>query len=239
MRALKIAAIVGVGMMVAGAALAGPWADPAGRVTFNAASGWVTEVQRSSNAQRTIVLTGNANNECYVLTVPNPGTASAPPNRVHALTDPMAAADWQALANSVTPMFPQHNASLTSQSVDTSGFWPIQMAQLGGAERPVLAALTRRPGVDLIGLCWTYGGPDASATYNTFFHSIGSPNDATLQATAQQLDAAHSAATQQTAQQQQAQQQAQQQQQQQQQHVSRTRNGYDRGNGPALNPGPH
>ncbi len=235
MRALKIAAIVGIGMSIAGVALAGPWTDPGGHVTFNSASGWVTEVQRGSNAQRTIVLTGNANNECYVLTVPNSGTASAPPNRVHALTDPISAADWQALANSVTPMFPQHNASLTSQSVDTSGFWPIQMAQLGGGERPVLAALTRRPGVDLIGLCWTYGGPDATATYNTFFHSIGSPNDATLQATAQQQDAAHASA-------QQAAQQTQQQQpqtQQSQQHVSRTHNGYDRGAGPALNPGPH
>jgi hypothetical protein len=209
-------------------------------VTFNAGPGWVTEVQHGSTAQHAIVLTGSANNECYVLTVPNPGTASAPANRVHAYTEELSAADWQTVANSVTPMFPHHNASVTSQSVDTSQFWPIQLAQLGGAERPVTAALTKRPGVDLIGLCWTYGGPDASATYTSFFHSLANPNDATLQATVQQQDAAH-AATQAAASQQADQQQhaAQTQQQQAQQHDSHTRNGYSRGEGAALNPGPH
>ena len=195
MRALTFAAIVGVGLSVAGLAAAGPWNDPAGRVSFNAPSGWVSEVRRANPV--TIVLTGNANNECYVMTAQNPGTAAAQANRIHALTEPMTAADWQTLANSVTPMFPQHNASVTSQSVDTSSFWPLQRASLGGAERPVLAALSHRPGgLDLIALCWTYGGPDATATYKSLFHSLSNSNDATWQATAEQQDAAHTAAQQ-------------------------------------------
>jgi hypothetical protein len=234
MRALKIAAIVGVGMTIAGVAFAGPWNDPAGRVNFTAPSGWVTEAQHSPPSQTT-VLTGNANNECYVFTSRNAGTASAPPNRVHALTDQMSSTDWQALANVNVQMFPHHNAAVMSQSVDTSSFWPLQIAQLSGAERPVLAALSHRPGgLDLVAMCWTYGGPDATATYQALFHSLGNPGDATWQAAASQQDAAQSAAQQAAAAQ--ASQQAQQaeQQTQAQREAARGRNGHARGEGPAL-----
>jgi hypothetical protein len=240
MRALKIAAIVGAGMTIAGVAFAGPWTDPGGRVNFTTPAGWVTEIQHSP-ANQTIVLTGSANNECYVLTPHNAGTASAQANRIHALTDPMSAADWQTLANSVTPMFPHHNATVTSQTVDTSGFWPIQRAQLGGAERPVTAAVAHRPGgLDLVAMCWTYGGPDATATYETFFHSLSNAQDATWQAAAGQQDAARAAAQQAAdAQAAQAAQQHQPQQTREQQEAARGRNGHSRGEGPALNPGPH
>lgn len=231
MRALKIAAIVGIGMGIAGVALAGPWNDPAGRVSFNAPSGWVTQVQRAA-ASQTVVLTGNANNECYVITAQNAGTASATPHRLHTFTDAMAAADWQALANSVRPMFPNGGAQVTSQSVDTAPYWPIQRAQLSGAERPVTAALSHRPGgLDLIALCWSYGGPDPSATFETFFHSIANSNDATWQTASEQQG------EQQAAQQQAAQQQTQQHQQPQQQSQQQTQrnNRLDRhGEGPAL-----
>ena len=200
MRALKVAAIVGVGMSIAGAALAGPWNDPAGRVNFTAPSGWVTQAQRSP-ANQTTVLTGNANDECYVFTSQNASTANATPHQVHALTDPMSASDWATIANAVTPMFPHHNASATGMTVETTGFWPIQRAQVSGAERPVLAALTRRPGVDLVAMCWTYGGPDATATYESVFRSLNNANDATWQAAATQ-QAAEAAARQAAAQQQ-------------------------------------
>jgi hypothetical protein len=229
MRALKVAAIVGVGMTIAGVAFAGPWTDPAGRVNFTAPSGWVTQVQRAN--PQTIVLSGNANNECYIMTAQNAGTATAQPNRVHALTDPMSASDWQTLANSVTPMFPQHNASVTSQSVETSTFWPLQRAQLGGAERPVTAALSHRPGgLDLIALCWTYGGPDATATYESVFRSLSNANDGTWQAAAAQEDAARTAT--------QAAQQQPQQQQPAQQQSSQTQRQRDYHHGAALPPHP-
>ena len=213
MRALTYAAIIGVGVSIAGAALAGPWNDPAGRVSFTAPSGWVTQVQRAN--PQTIVLTGNANNECYVMATPNTNTATATPDRVHRATDPISADAWTAFANSITPMFPNHSAHLVSQTVDTSGFWPIQRAQFTAPDRPVLAALTSRPGLDLMAMCWTYGGPDATATYEALFRSLSNSNDATWQAAATQEDAAHAAARQaaeQAAQQHQQQQTAQQQQ---------------------------
>lgn len=234
MRALKFAAIVGAGMAVAGAAFAGPWSDPAGRVNFTTPSGWATEVQHSSGNQ-TVVLTGSANNECYVLTSQNSGTATAQANRIHALTEPMAAADWQTYANSVRPMFPQHNAAVTSQSVDTSGFWPIQRAQLSGAERPVTAAVSHRPGgLDLIAMCWTYGGPDATAIYETFFHSLSNSQDAAWQATVAEQDAAHQAAQAQAAAAQQAQAAQQGQQSQQQPAQQSGQHHRDYGHGAAL-----
>jgi hypothetical protein len=228
MRVLKIAAIVGVGMTIAGVAFAGPWTDPAGRVNFTAPSGWVTQAQHSP-ANQTTVLTGNANDECYVFTSLNASTANAAPNRVHALTDPMSASDWATIANAVTPMFPHHNASATGMTVETAGFWPIQRAQMGGAERPILAALTRRPGVDLVAMCWTYGGADATATYESVFRSLSNSSDATWQAAAAQQDAAHAAAQQQ--------QQPQQQQQAPAQEASQTRH-RDYSHGAALPPHP-
>ncbi len=232
MRALKIAAIVGVGMTIAGAAFAGPWNDPAGRVSFVTPAGWVTQVQHDN--PQTIVLTGNADDECYVLATPNSATASANADRVHRATDPISADAWTAFANSVTPMFPNHSAHLTSQSVDTSGFWPIQRAQFAAPARAVIAALTSRPGLDLIAMCWTYGGPDATATYEALFHSLSNAQDATWQAAATQQAsdaAAQHAAAEQAAQQHQA--------AQQQAEAARGRNGHPRGEGPALNPGPH
>ncbi|MFZ2030260.1 MAG: hypothetical protein WAU68_08130 [Vitreimonas sp.] len=234
MRALKIAAIVGVGMTIAGVAFAGPWTDPAGRVNFTAPSGWVTQVQRAN--PQTIVLTGNANDECYVMATPNPNTASANADRVHRAVDPISPDAWVTAANAITPMFPNHSAHLTSQSVDTSGFWPIQRAQFTSAARPVIAALTSRPGLDLMAMCWTYGGADATATYESLFRSLSNSQDATWQASAAQqaTDFAAQQAAAQAAAQQAAAQHAQQQQAQ-----SHGRNGRDRADGPALNPGPH
>ena len=116
-------------------------------------------------------------------------------------------------------------------TVESAGFWPIQRAQMGGAERPVLAALTRRPGVDLVAMCWTYGGPDATATYESVFRSLSNSSDATWQAAATQQAA--EAATRQAA----AQEQHQPQQQAPAQNASQTRQ-RDYSHGAALPPHP-
>jgi len=172
-----VAAVMCIGMMAGGAASAEQWNDPAGRVSFNAPRGWIVEVRRAN--PDTIVIAGNADNECYVLAVPNSGTRGASVARVIAgNTGPLSNSAWQGLANAVSPMFPEGNARVVSQSVDTSGLWPQQRAELSGAERPITAVMTSRPGIEITALCWTYGGPDASATYNAFFASLAHPNDA-------------------------------------------------------------
>lgn len=177
--------------LMAGTALAEPWNDPNGRVSFEAPRGWVMEVRRASPG--TIVLAGSANNECYVLATPNSATANASADRSRRATDPIAADAWVATANSISPMFPGRNASLTNQSVDTSGFWPIQRAEFGGGSRPVVAGLTSRPGIDLMAFCWTYAGGDASATYEALVRSLSHPNDAQWRASAEQAEAERAA----------------------------------------------
>jgi len=181
MRGLALAAVIGVGMTLGGVAAAREWTSPNGRITFDAPSGWVMEV-RASDPQ-TVVIAGNANNECYVLAVPNAGTANATPGAARRMATPTPE-QWTSVANAMRPMFPSQNATVTGQSSDSTGFWPIQRAEFSGAERPVMGALQGRPGVDLMAFCWTYGGPDATATYESFFRSLGTPNDAALQAAA-------------------------------------------------------
>lgn len=175
------AAAVCIGMALAATASARVWNDDAGRVSFDSPSSWTVDVQRTS--PDTIVLVGNADQECFVLAVPNSGTSSASATRVRAgLQSQIENAAWESLANAVSPMFPSRNARVTNKSVDTSGFWPIQRAEITGAERPVTAALISRPGMDISAFCWSYGGPDATATYEAFFRSLSHPNDAAWRA---------------------------------------------------------
>jgi hypothetical protein len=132
------------------------------------------EVLRSNPT--TIVIAGSANNECYIMAVPNPGTASASAEAMRTRVSPITPEAWASVANAIPAMFPNQTASVTSQSVDAIGYWPINRAVFSGGERPVIGALTGRPGIDLIALCWTYAGPDATATYEGVFRSLAHPN---------------------------------------------------------------
>lgn len=192
MRKLALAAaVVGLGMTLAGAASARVWTDPNGRVNFEAPTSWVMEV-RVANPQ-TVVIAGNANNECYIFATPNASTASATPGAVRRV-QALSAESWVATANSVRTMFPNQNATVASSSLDSvSSFWPIQRAELSGGERPVSAAIQSRPGLDLMAFCWTYAGADASATYEALFRSLANPNDAAWQQAAES-EPAHTAA---------------------------------------------
>jgi hypothetical protein len=186
MRKTLLGGLAALALMTQTAA-AVPWNDPNGRVSFDAPRGWVMEVRLAD--PQTIVLAGSANNECYILGTPNPGTANASADRIRRLTDPLAADAWLTVANSLVPMFPERNASLVSQSVDTSGFWPIQRAEFTGGARGVIAAVTSRPGIDLMAFCWTYAGGDATATYEALFRSLSHPNEAEWRASAEQARA--------------------------------------------------
>jgi hypothetical protein len=79
--------------------------------------------------------------------------------------------------------------TLTSQSVDTSGFWPVQRAQLASGSRVIYGMVQARPGVELRGFC---SGPDAS--YDSILNSVSHPNDQTWQAAAEAAAVAAAAA---------------------------------------------
>jgi hypothetical protein len=161
---------------------------------FDAPAGWTTSQERSDGFS--YVVTGTANNECHLLARPNTGTASAAAEAIRrtAANDEQFGQDtWLAVANAMTPVFPSNSAQFVSRSSDTSGFWPVQRAELRNGERAVHGAMQVRPGMDLIAMCLTYGGADTTAVYDALIRSFGTPNDATLQAAAEAEAAADAA----------------------------------------------
>jgi hypothetical protein len=195
MRALLLATAFSVGMIVAGTALAAEWSDSEGRMTFDAPAGWATTQEHSEGFS--YVVTGTANNECHFVARPNAGTVSAQAEAVRrtAGDDAQFGADqWTRVANSISPVFPGASAQFVSRSSDTSGFWPIQRAELRNGERAVHGAMQIRPGMDLIAMCLTYGGADSAERYDDIIRSFGTPNDATLQSAAEGQAAAEAAA---------------------------------------------
>ena len=79
---------------------------------------------------------------------------------------------------------------MVSQTVDTSGFWPVQRAELRGPTKTVYGAVLIRPGVEIRAFC---SGATSAATYDSIFASLAHPNDATWQQAAQQQEAERSA----------------------------------------------
>lgn len=208
MRMLALAAVfIGAGM--AGVAAANPYSDA--NLTFTTPNGW--NVERLGADSSAGVLSFNASNDCFFFSIPNPGSAGSSAAAARNTTEPMSQADWTAAAN-VAQMrrdfFPS-GATVVSSSVDTSGFWPVQRAQLQGS-KTVQAAIQVRPGFELRAFC------AGNANFDAIFASVGHPNDATWRGQAEQAAsdrAARQAANEQAAQQQaeQAAQQAEQQQQ--------------------------
>lgn len=191
MRKLALAAICGVGLMAAGIAAAEQFNDPGGRLTFNAPAGW--RVQPRANPNQTVVLAFNASNDCYLFGLPNPATANSSANAVRNTRDPLAADAWVTVARPINDFFEGQTPTLVSQSVDTSGFWPVQRAELRGPSKTVYAAILNRPGVEIRAFC---AGGASAAAYDPIFASLGHPNDATWQSQAGEQQTAREAAEQ-------------------------------------------
>jgi len=206
MRALAYAAIFGVGLMVAGVATADTWTDPAGRFTVNVPHGW--RVQPMSSTGHTYIKIGDADHECQLVANPNAATATASPAMVRRAggdVTQFTQESWLRLANSITPVFPNNSAQFLSSTQDNAGYWPLQRAELkspSGVGNPPLpistvhAGLTTRPGLDIMGFCYTisdpdYPTPDNPALFDPVLRSLGTSNDAALQAASEAYEAAH------------------------------------------------
>ena len=185
MRALALAALIGVGLSLASVAAAEPWNDPNGRLTLNAPSGWRVRPQAMDGG--TAVLAFTPSSDCYFFGIPNPASASSSANAARHTTAQLTADQWVSAASSVADFVSGGAPTVTSQSVDTSGFWPVQRAQLRSGSRNIFGVIQVRPGFELRGFC---SGPDAS--YDAILNTIGHPNDAAWQA---QAEAAPAAAT--------------------------------------------
>jgi hypothetical protein len=171
---------MGVGLTLGGVALAGPWSDPNGRINFTAPRGWNVDPP-SNTATQTLVLAFDGSHDCYVIGKANSVTANSSPAAVIRTTrEQIAASAWVATANAIRDFFPNNSAQLTSQSVDTSGVWPVQRAEFQSSRGTVLAAMQSRPGVDLMAFCRALDGA-STAPFDALFASMGHPNDAAWQ----------------------------------------------------------
>lgn len=181
MRNLALAAVFGVGLLAGGVAAAEQYTDPAGRLTFNAPSGW--RVQPRGAGGQTAVLAFNPTNDCYFFGADNPNTANSSAEAAMNTRDPIPAEAWVTYASPIRDFFQGSPATLVSQTVDTSGAWPVQRAELRGPSKTVYGAVLIRPGVEIRAFC---AGANSAAAYDSIFSSLAHPNDAAWQQAAQQ-----------------------------------------------------
>ncbi len=195
---MRLFALVALaGLTIAGAATARVWTDPGNRMTFDAPNGWATTVERTSSPEVVYVVSGSAANECHMLSQPNPSIATATADQVKTAAANEASFQqdfWVQTANGIPTLFPGNSAQFVSRSLDTSGFWPIQRADIQGPDRLIHMSMQLRPGLTLTSMCMTYSGPDAVAQYETVSRTLGHPNDAAWRAEAEAAEAARAAA---------------------------------------------
>lgn len=187
MRTLALAAAFGIGLLAVGVADAEQWNDPNGRLSFNAPSGW--RVQPRNAPGQTAVLAFNPTNDCYFFGLANPNNAGSAATTRNA-TAPLSPDAWVTAASPIRDFFEGSPATFVSQSVDTSGFWPVQRAELRGPTKTVYGAILARPGAEIRAFC---AGSNSAAAYDAIFASLSHPNDAAWQGEAQQQQAAREA----------------------------------------------
>lgn len=178
MRALALAALFGLGLGLVGAAAAEPWSDPNGNLVINAPAGWRVRPEQVQGSGA-VVLAFTPSSDCYFFGIPNPASANSSVATARHTVAPLSAEAWASAAQGVPDLFAGGAPTVVSQSVDTSGFWPVQRAELRSGSRTVHAVLQVRPGAELRGFC---SGPDAS--YDAILNSMAHPNDHTWQAQA-------------------------------------------------------
>ena len=197
MRALALAAIIGVGLSL-GAADAREYRDPAGRIIFDAPANWPVTVEPSA-ANITFVIAGNDDNECRFVATTNPSTANSAAYDIWrtARNDAQFTdAFWLERANNQQRVFPNNSAVLVSHARDDTGFWPMQRAELDSPTRSlkVYAGLQLRPGVDMMAFCVNYDGEPPVAAFDSVLRSMRHADDATFRASAEERIAARAAA---------------------------------------------
>jgi hypothetical protein len=178
MRALALAALVGMGLGLAGAAAADPYTDPNGNLSLNAPAGWRVRPEQMQGSGA-VVLAFTPSSDCYFFGIPNPASANSSVNAARHTVAPLSPEAWAQASQGVPDLFEGGPPSVVSQSVDTSGFWPVQRAELRSGSRTIHAVLQVRPGAELRGFC---SGPDAS--YDAILNTLGHPNDQQWQAQA-------------------------------------------------------
>lgn len=185
-RLLSVAAVLTA--LFASAAIAqGPTtslSEPQNRFTIDAPKNWPADFDTSGSG-RTAILVG-VDPECQFHTVNDASSAVVTPDAIRTTwSQPIGAARWQtALSPFRGPIFGDAGATLTlrDESVDTSGYFPIQRAVAEGNGKTVTVAVFPRPGFVVYGLCRNWDRDPQPATYEALFRSLKTPQDAALAA---------------------------------------------------------
>src|SRR6185503_10768223 len=99
MRALALAAVLGVGLTVAGMAWADPWSDPNGNINLDLPSGWRVRPQQMQGG--TAVLAFSPSTDCYFFGIPNPASANASANAARHTTAQLPESAWIAAVQGI------------------------------------------------------------------------------------------------------------------------------------------
>lgn len=196
---LAVAALAALG--VAGAALAQTpaatktVADPEGRFTFETPRSWPVDTETSPSG-RTAVLAG-VDPECQFHAMADPNNAMATPQAIQrSMTAPIGTAKWQEQMTAFRgPLFDDRTAAIviSEESVDTTGFFPIQKAKATVGAQTVTAAIYPRPGLIVWSFCRGWKPVDSSAVFAAVQSSFKATRDEAMIAEAAAAAAAPTA----------------------------------------------
>ncbi|MES1158865.1 MAG: hypothetical protein ABUL42_03120 [Terricaulis silvestris] len=193
MRKTLAALAVGISAFVMNAA-AEPWTSPDSKISFDKPAGWAVQPQPADGF--TYILTGSGDAQCDLMSSPRPTTATTEGDLIRdAGKVAIAPEAWSSIVGVVPDVFGGGTATLVSHDVKTDSFWPVNVADFNAPNGHVVhAAIQFRPGVEIWAFCQSNSGHDDAAAFAALLRSVGLPNDAELQASAEQ--AAHRRETQ-------------------------------------------
>jgi hypothetical protein len=198
MRKLALAASIALGVAaIATPSMARPWNDARMKLEVPNSGGWnVRQESYQTTSDRSYIEADAPDDDCAFYST-TAQVANASVARSAITEDERFTPEY---LQGVAAMFPRvvgPNATVTANTVDTSGDWPIRRISFRSGDRVSHAAVQWRPGAQLIAACARYEGADSQASrYDSIFRSIGHPNDATWLAEAQNAASAAAAAEQ-------------------------------------------
>lgn len=204
MRKLALAATIALGVTaLAAPSLARPWADARLQMEVPNGGGWsVVDGSHQNQADRSYVETAAPDDDCAFYST-NAQIANAAVARSAISEEARFTPQYLTQVAGMFPTLLPASAgapTVTSNTVETSGPWPIRRVSYRAGERVAHAAIQWRPGLQLISMCARYQGEASEASrYDAIFRSVSHPNDATWLTEAQSQSAATAAAQQQAA----------------------------------------
>jgi len=179
MRKFALAATIALGVAaIATPSSARPWGDD--RLMIDVPGGWtIVDGSHRRLDDRSYIEIAAPDDDCAFFST-NAQIANAAVARSAISEDDRFPAAYLAQVAGMFPTLIPGAATVTANSIDTSGAWPIRRLSYRAGDRVAHAAIQWRPGLQLIAMCARYQGADSQASrYDAIFRSVAHPNDAT------------------------------------------------------------